>query len=156
MGNQLQLNNTHQSPIVLNDKEKQISSIIYHVNQLTSYPLSDIQIEDWSISINKIRPNQDLEILSSIVSMMKTGAIEYNSRLGIQNIFMALKKYDKIRIGHAMIEKNHWSPNEQFEKRVYYEDDVYPKEMVWEVDKDEYEKLHLKETRPQHTNHFIN
>jgi hypothetical protein len=90
MENQLQTTSTHQLPIVLNDKENKIAAIVYHVNQLTSYPLSGVQIEDWAKSINELMPDVDLVELKRVINNFKLGVFEWDYRKGIQNIFLAI------------------------------------------------------------------
>lgn len=116
-----------------------------------NYPLTDIQIESWSKSINELRPNQDLKKLNAIINMMKIGSIEFNSRLGVQNIFLALKKYDKIKIGYLISNEQHRNRHtlsyETVEKKIFYfEDDIYPSTLIWIIDKQVYESVHLKPT----------
>lgn len=159
MENQLQERNIHPQHIVLSEKEIKLSAIIYHVNQLTAYPLSAIQIEDWARSINELRPNQNLFILKSIINMMKIGSIDFNSRIGIQNIFLALKKYDKIKIGYVLVKEQ---SNERInglyptieKEYYYYEDDKYPNNLTWLIDKEQYESFHLNLTIPD-KDHFL-
>lgn len=158
MENQLQVSNIHQNSIALNEKEVEIAKIIYHINQLTSFPLSATQIEDWTRTINELRPHQDLVKLKAIVNMMKIGEIEYNSRLGIQNIFLALKKYDKIKIGYIENRNMNFNPRVDKEedkvfRQDYYEGDPYPKSITWIVDKEHYESILLEPTLPEHDNH---
>lgn len=87
MENQLvQQNNTLQNSLELNSKEFELTGIIYHVNQLTSFPLSSIQIQDWAITINDFYPNLDLDILKKIIRKYKVGQYKWNYREGIQNI----------------------------------------------------------------------
>lgn len=86
-------NNTPQKSFELSYKEKEITGIIYHVNQLTSFALSDIQIQDWSITINDFYPDLDLELLKKIIRKYKVGAYKWDSRQGIQNICEILSQY---------------------------------------------------------------
>lgn len=154
MENQLEKINTNRN-LPLNIKELKIAEIIWEINTLTSFPLSDLLIKAWSRSINELRPNQDLKILSTIVNMMKSGSIDFNNRMGIQNIFLALKKYDKIKIGYVLIKEQERRDPESYQwitaekEFFYYEDDVYPDHMIWLVDKDVYESFHLKPTLPE-------
>lgn len=90
MENQLQQSNTHQSNIVLSNREIEIAKIVYHINQLIAYPLSAIQIEDWARSLNELYPKIDLNILKNTIRMMKLGKIDFDSKKGIQNITCAL------------------------------------------------------------------
>lgn len=157
MENQIQVSNHNLSTQELNTKESEIAKVIWHVNQLASFPLNDNQIESWARSVNELRPNQDVVKLRQIIDMMKIGEIEFNSRLGIQNIFSALKEYDAVNIGYIMRDKNHYNykPDEDaFERIDYYEGQNYPKEMIWLVDKDLYERSHLKPTIPKSNSTF--
>lgn len=153
MEQQIQIRSNHNLSTPLNQKELDIAKVIWHVNQLQSYPLSDHQIEAWSKSINELRPNQDIEILIAIINMMKIGSCDYNPRLGIQNIFIALKKYDPICIGYRLkkIPENHFIINETNEllKINYYEGQALPEDLIWLVDKDFYLKNNLREVNPK-------
>lgn len=80
--------------IVLSQKEHDIAKIIYHINQVRTYPLTAIEIEDWSRSINEILPELELDNLRELVVEMKKGNIEYDNTRGIQNIFKGLNRLD--------------------------------------------------------------
>lgn len=92
MENQLQQINTHQKSIVLSDREVEIAVEIYQVNQLTAFPLSASQIEDWSKSLAELYPTLDLKIINEIIRDMKLDRIEWNPKQGIQNITRAIKQ----------------------------------------------------------------
>lgn len=84
----------------LNEKEILIAKSLYHVNQLSPYPINDFRLEEWAISINEIVPNLEINDLVLIINFFKTGGMPYNTNLGIQNIFSALlakfnKKYSE-------------------------------------------------------------
>lgn len=158
MENQLQVSN-HNLSTPLNRKELEIAEIIWHVNLLMNFPLTDIQIESWSRSINELRPEQDLSKLIAVINMMKIGSIEFNSRKGIQNIFVALKEYDKIKIGYVVkTEQSRFVDQGNFtstEKKIFYcEDDSYPENMIWLVDKEKYLSFHLSPSNPQTDDFF--
>lgn len=63
---------------------------VYHINHLTAFPLTDNQIDEWSRSINELRPDVTPEQLKEVIDGMKQGLIDFDNRLGIQNIFKAL------------------------------------------------------------------
>lgn len=77
----------------LNNKEIKIAQEIYEVNQLAPYPLSSIQIEDWSRSINRLMPDLEVSKLESLINDFKLDNIEWDYKKGIQNIFIGLKSY---------------------------------------------------------------
>ena len=159
MEQQIQLRSNHNLSTPLNQKELEIAKVIWHVNQLQPYPLSDNQIEAWSKSINELRPNQDIDVLRAIINMMKFGNCEFNPKLGIQNIFIALKKYDPIAIGYVEWEtQGSFSMSDsireyktEFERKYYYEGQNFPKNIIWLIDEQQYLKNNLREqnTIPQ-------
>ena len=79
----------HSLSTPLNDKEYEIATILWHVNQLTPFPLSDTQIETWSRSVNELRPNIEINRLDKMMRLLKLGEIEWDHKAGIQNIFRA-------------------------------------------------------------------
>ena len=89
MENKLQVVNQNQN-IVLSEPEIQIAMQVYHINQLTAFPLADHQIDEWSKAIYELRPEVRPEEIKDVIDGMKQGYIEYDNRLGIQNIFKAL------------------------------------------------------------------
>lgn len=74
----------------MSPKELEIAIQIFHMNQLTAFPLSDEQIDDWTRSIVELRPDVTPQQLKSAIDDMKQGYADYDNRLGIQNIFKAL------------------------------------------------------------------
>lgn len=66
---------------------------LYHVNYLTAFPISDTILEGWYHCITEIEPALTKEALKWILTEMKVGNIEYNPKLGIQNIFQGFKQY---------------------------------------------------------------
>lgn len=87
MDNQLIIqDSTPQKFIGLSSKEEELTGILYHVNQLTSFPLTMVQIQDWAITINDFYPDLDVEILKTIIRKFKVGRYKWNNKEGIQNI----------------------------------------------------------------------
>ena len=76
---------------VLSEKEIEIAKVIFHVNQLSNYPLGVPQIEDWSKSIEDIVPNLEIDDLKYLIKCFKIGEEHYDYKLGIQNIFIGLR-----------------------------------------------------------------
>ena len=56
-------------------------------NLLTQYPVADVLLEAWAKSIQELTPELTPAMLKEIVDGMKLGLIEYDAKLGIQNIF---------------------------------------------------------------------
>lgn len=88
MENQLQKINNLSMP--LNTREVEIAGIVWHVNLLVAFPLSDQQLEAWAKSINEILPELDLSKLSALITDMKKGTITWDYHLGIQNLLKHL------------------------------------------------------------------
>lgn len=76
----------------LTDKELEIAQVVFLVNQLISYHLSDLQISDWARTISRLKPDITPEYLNKIIDLFIVGDIEWDTRKGIQNIFMAINK----------------------------------------------------------------
>lgn len=72
-------------------QEVTVAKILWHINQIVSYPMSDHQIEDWARSLMELKPNTDLAALKFLIDKFKTGDMEYDYRKGIQNIFIGLR-----------------------------------------------------------------
>jgi len=89
----MELETTNQSQFLQTSSAEaiKIAKAIYHVNQLTSFDLSDRKIIEWSQSIIEILPHIELDDLKLLIREMKTGSIAYDHRLGVQNIFIGLK-----------------------------------------------------------------
>lgn len=95
MENQVQISN-HSLSTPLNHKEIIIAQEMWHINQIISYPLSDWQIESWARSINELIPDLDVNILKKSINLLKTGEIEWDSKVGLPNIFLAIKQSGRI------------------------------------------------------------
>lgn len=89
MENKLQPNNNNLST-PLNKKELEIAKELWHVNQILTYPLSDSQIEAWSISINELKPVLIISDLTKAINLVKIGRIEWDNKVGLPNIFWIL------------------------------------------------------------------
>lgn len=95
MENQIQLSSSQYLSTPLNEKEIEIAKVIYHTNQLSPFPVTDQKLEEWAKSINELKPGLHIEKLKEAVDKMKLGKCEYDSRLGIQNIFTALDSLER-------------------------------------------------------------
>ena len=66
---------------------KTIMKNVLHVNQLLAYTLTAENIAEWSISIWKIMPDVDPELIAFVLDAYKTDKLEWDKNKGIQNIF---------------------------------------------------------------------
>lgn len=82
---------TNQSIAIRPPVHGVLSKILWHLNQVVAYPMTDLQIEDWARSILELRPDVDLNAVKFLIDKFKTGEREYDSKKGIQNIFVGLK-----------------------------------------------------------------
>lgn len=68
---------------------------LFHFNQLTSFPISDKNIEGWSKSIEELEPAITPDVIKWICDSMKMGTIPYDNKKGIQNVFIGFKEWIK-------------------------------------------------------------
>lgn len=102
-------------PLGLTEKSVEIAKVLVHYNQLTSYPYSDLQIAEWAKSIEELIPSMTLETLKTIIDRMKMGIYDFDSRLGIQNIFSGARQFIKDEIDA------HQKIIAEIRKKMYYE-----------------------------------
>ncbi len=74
---------------------------VYHFNYLTSFPMPDTMLEFWANSINELEPELTPDVVKWIADRMKTGHIQYDHRLGIQNVFNGFRVYLNFKIKEA-------------------------------------------------------
>lgn len=82
----------------LNEKEIEIAKLIYHVNYIIAYPLSDLHLEGWAKSINELKPELNIENLKKVIDKFKLADLQWDTKKGIQNIFIGLKRVEGITI----------------------------------------------------------
>ena len=82
---------------------KELCKIIAHVNQLRSYPLTAIEIAEWSRSMKQLFPDLDYDALMFLISEMKAGRAEYDDRLGIRNLTMGMGGVEKTINGYRIL-----------------------------------------------------
>lgn len=97
MENKLQKANTNSLSLEI----KNMGVELFHYNQLTAFPLSDAQIIDWAKSIKEIAPQLTTEILREIIRRFKVGQGEFDSKLGIQNIFGGYRTFLREQMAEA-------------------------------------------------------
>lgn len=96
----------------LPNKTNDLCKSLVHFNQLTPYPYSDLQIVDWAKSVEELAPEITPEIIKSIIDGLKIGAIPFDSKLGIQNIFIGYKYFLKTAISELNKKQYGTNPNE--------------------------------------------
>ena len=74
-----------------------ITKELYRINYLTSYPLSDKMLEDWSVCIYRLEPFITPEVLRELIDSMIIGSYDYIPSKGIQNIFNNFKIWVKVK-----------------------------------------------------------
>lgn len=78
----------------LTGKELQIVLPLVKINILTPFRIDDSIIEMWSMELNRLLPQMEIEELESLMDDFLKGDIEYDNKIGIQNIFKGLiEKY---------------------------------------------------------------
>lgn len=88
---EIQLNNSQNAQLSLSENQFNICKEIYHVNQLTAFPVNDERLSEWARSIEEIVPNLEIEDLKNVIIDFKIGELEYNHKEGVQNIFFGLR-----------------------------------------------------------------
>jgi hypothetical protein len=91
------INQDQSSPTKIDEN---IAKVLYHVNQLSPFIVTDQTIIEWTKSIQEILPNIDNNDLRALLNDFKTDAIHYDNKLGIQNIFIGLKKKFGLKYGN--------------------------------------------------------
>lgn len=79
------------SQLVFSEAEKQLAVQIFHVNQLSPWKLSDLEIIEWTKTILDICPDATPEKIKDVIDRYKTNEIEWNTHQGVQNIIRILK-----------------------------------------------------------------
>ena len=85
------------------ERVNELAKILYQLNMLIAYPLSDSQIIEWALCLLRLIPNIDGVELQVIIDKMIIGEIEYDTKKGIKNIVIALKPNtikSNIHFGH--------------------------------------------------------
>ena len=65
------------------------------MNNLLEFPIDIVIIMDWSVEINRLKPNLDTSDIDKLIDKFMMGDIEYNKHIGIANIFMGLRVVEK-------------------------------------------------------------
>lgn len=71
-----------------------VRKVVFKVNFLVSFPLSDSQIEDWTSEITRLSPHTTIQDLVEIIDKFMKNEYIWDNRIGIQNLFKAIKETD--------------------------------------------------------------
>lgn len=71
-----------------------VRKVVFKVNFLVSFPLSDSQIEDWTSEIVRLSPHTTIQDLVEIIDKFMKNEYIWDNRIGIQNLFKAIKETD--------------------------------------------------------------
>lgn len=71
--------------------EKEVLKELVNVNCLVNYAIPDAMLLIWTKKIVELRPNLKPERLRKLINDMMEGRAKWDSRKGIQNIFLADK-----------------------------------------------------------------
>lgn len=74
----------------LQDHEIEIAKSLFYVNLLTPFRVEDFIIEQWSITVSRMLPDVTSDEIQQLMDDFMTGEIEYDHKLGIQNIFKGI------------------------------------------------------------------
>jgi len=85
----LQKTSSHLST-PLQSKEIEIAKSLFFVNILTPFRVDDSVLELWSQTINRLLPQLEIRELQALMDCFMKHEIEYETRLGVQNIFIGL------------------------------------------------------------------
>lgn len=88
--------------------EERIGQTVHRVNTIRKFPLSDNEIEDWSLEIVKQMPRADLRKIGFIVDSFINGSIPFEMGKGVLNFFESVKIVQEVGPGEFVILKSIW------------------------------------------------
>lgn len=106
--NGLTVNKTHQNGLVTSTEADPLMKIIYHVNQVRNFPLTVIEIAEWSRTLRQNFPELDLGALAWLVNEMKMGRIEFDHWQGVRNLTIGLAMVEKTSNGYQLKSTKQW------------------------------------------------
>lgn len=74
---------------------EQICKVLWKVNLIVAYPLTDVMIESWANHLLRLRPQVTIEQLDKILDKFITGEYEYVTNKGLSNIILVIDKQQK-------------------------------------------------------------
>lgn len=89
---EIQPHNASNLPATLSDHQKAVMGCMVTFNQLRAFKLDQLEARGWMNTIERIRPGLPVEQLRLAIDGMISGAIPYDEKIGIKNIFIALER----------------------------------------------------------------
>jgi hypothetical protein len=84
--------NTSNLPAKLSDYQNSVMGCMVTFNQLRAFKLDKLEAIGWMNTISRIRPELPVPQLRMAIDGMISGAIPYDEKIGIKNIFKALER----------------------------------------------------------------
>lgn len=86
-----------------------ICKVVYHVNQVRTFPLTSLEVVEWSRSIVELIPPEEFDMMKIqfLIKAVKRGEVPWDKDKGIQNIFIGLKYVQKMGEGKYRIVAPH-------------------------------------------------
>lgn len=84
-----------------------VSGAVANMNALRKFPLNDEQIEGWGRIILRLMPLEDIRKLQFVVDEMIRGNLEFDSEIGIRNIFLNVKSVQETEKGFEILKANY-------------------------------------------------
>lgn len=109
--------------------DKVTCKTIAAVNMVVSYPISDTQIEDWTTTIYRLRPNVTLEQLQLVMDKFLDGRTKWDHREGLPNIIRGI---DLLQINKGEYLDN----DKQLKYRIFGSKDQGNYKRIYENDRD--------------------
>ena len=94
----------------LSSTELKVCDLVNLYNQLRSFPLTAIEILEWKDSLMELLRGMDTDTakIEFAIKKMISGELEFDSRLGIQNIFNAYRNCFQDDKGQCRIKNFTW------------------------------------------------
>lgn len=108
MENELQANQPQGTSLILSEPVKEIARVIIEVNSLLGYKLDVQDVVQWSRDIDRLLPGIEPERIAFLLDQYKTTRFTWDTKLGIQNIFIGLKWIGKTESGYEIKMSHTW------------------------------------------------
>lgn len=89
---EIQAANGSNLPAKLTTQQNLVMGCMVTFNQLRAFKLDQLEAKGWMNTIMRIRPDLPIEQLRMAIDGMISGAIPYDDKIGIKNIFVALER----------------------------------------------------------------
>lgn len=97
----------HNAAVPALQTDETLEKIIWHVNQVRSYPLSEFEIIGWANTLRQIK-DLDLQAVAWLINEMKFGRVMYDQKLGIQNLTTAIPRIVKYNETYQLQRERVW------------------------------------------------